>query len=396
MDMHSWANPRFAEQLHRRFLESAANNRISQWYFGPRLIALSRFSTNCVSWFGREFAEFEGRVQGDEEEFISVTKPSQLMRLNCVFGDAVVSHFAFHPQRPHLDSTTLLAEYSALAAGKVAARPAGGALGENNDLWAPRLLEAIEGIRCASHDELSRVEFLSQQIRNAGLILDRRFPYGADNVFMNSDRTGLWQIPEQLARCLIELRSYHIERILDVGTASGWTISIIASYLARFNKNVEVITVDLKDRFDAYPLIKPRLPVQFIVGKTAKDFYGRTFDLAFVDGDHSYEGCRSDYATLAPTCGIVALHNIQDRFVAADSTNNGGVPRFWKELKAQVEPPDETVEFLEHSHHDRIMGIGLLIKDSKARRRASGTASIPIGELASSAVGRFNRQPNPG
>lgn len=368
MDLHGWANPRFAEQLHRAFLESVVQGCIERWYFGPLIIALARFSTNCVSWLGRDFAEFGGRVVGDEEEFLSITKPLELMRPNCIYGDAVVSHFAFHPQRAHLDSTDLLDEYTAVIGAKATHSKRSTIMLRNGDLWAPRLLEAIENIMGASEDELQSTDFLSLQIRHAGLVLDHRMLYGADNTYMNTERIGLWQIPQQLARCLIELRNYRIEKVIDVGTASGWTVSILTAYLSRFNKDLRVFTVDVDDYFDHYDVARRLLPIVFHVGKTARDFAGEAFDLAFLDASHSYEGCRSEYEVLGANCAICAIHDIQDRFVANAGENHGGVPRFWKELKARTYPPDTVIEFLDHSENDQVMGIGLLVRDSAVRR----------------------------
>lgn len=114
MDYCAWFMPHFAEQLHRAFLKSLACGEISRWHFGPRLLALNRFSINCMTWFGKDFVSFRGKVPADEEGWLSVVKPFELMRPNCIYGDAIVAHFSFYTQRTYLDTTDILECYASL------------------------------------------------------------------------------------------------------------------------------------------------------------------------------------------------------------------------------------------------------------------------------------------
>lgn len=65
---------------------------------------------------------------------------------------------------------------------------------------------------------------------------------------------------------------------------------------------------------------------------------GRKLDFLFIDGDHRYEGVRSDFETyisLMRPGGIIALHDIAaphpDRPLV-NGSNPGDVPRFWADL----------------------------------------------------------------
>ena len=51
---------------------------IKELYVGKHPMGMARFSINCVLWFGNEMAEFKGEVPGDDEEFLSCIKPTQL------------------------------------------------------------------------------------------------------------------------------------------------------------------------------------------------------------------------------------------------------------------------------------------------------------------------------
>ena len=50
-------------------------------------------------------------MPGDDEEFLSCIKPTQLGKANCFNGDALIAHFAFGPQREGLDKMDILNRY---------------------------------------------------------------------------------------------------------------------------------------------------------------------------------------------------------------------------------------------------------------------------------------------
>jgi hypothetical protein len=114
------------------------------------------------------------------------------------------------------------------------------------------------------------------------------------------------------------------------------------------------------------------LPIDFRLRPAFEELQAQSFDLAFIDADHAYDGCRADYEAIGSSASICAFHDIQDRFVAELPDNHGGVPRFWNELKSNTHPPDRIFEFLDHSHGESVMGIGLLVRGSaKARNGIS-------------------------
>lgn len=102
----------FAADLHNWFMENyLKTNQYEKLYVGKHPMGMARFSINCVLWFGKDMAQFKGIVPGDDEEFLSCIKPTQLGKCNCFNGDALISHFAFVTQREGLDKMDILNRY---------------------------------------------------------------------------------------------------------------------------------------------------------------------------------------------------------------------------------------------------------------------------------------------
>jgi predicted O-methyltransferase YrrM len=67
---------------------------------------------------------------------------------------------------------------------------------------------------------------------------------------------------------------------------------------------------------------------------------GRSIDLLFIDGDHSYDGAKKDFQLYSPFVregGLIAFHDIvpdhRSRFAATTGPYAGDVPRIWSDVK---------------------------------------------------------------
>jgi len=88
------------------------------------------------------------------------------------------------------------------------------------------------------------------------------------------------------------------------------------------------------------------------VAALAKELDGRLIDCLFIDGDHSYEGVRADYAMyshLVRPGGLIAFHDI-----VLHSSQSVGVSRLWDEIK-----DDMAIEIIDPSDPPWA-GIGVL------------------------------------
>ena len=183
-----------------------------------------------------------------------------------------------------------------------------------------------------------------------------------------------FQLRSELVPFLELLRRHPPRRILEIGTANGGTLFSLARVAA---PDALVVSLDLPEGpyGGGYQRWKKPLfrsfarPGQRIVLLRGNSHHpgslerveaalgGEPLDLLFIDGDHTYEGVKSDYRMYAPlvrTGGIVAFHDI----VSHKSDPGYGVHRLWKEIERSA--PSRT--FVE-SWEQNASGIGVLIKE---------------------------------
>ena len=246
-----------------------------------------------------------------------------------------------------------------------------------------RLIEAIEQVRRARRlGTLHDATFLANVTRDAGLTYyPRGAIYGSEARHMltfeeSSRRTppstaGLGQLPVQFGGAVAALAAMNITSLLEIGTAGGWTVSLLVAALAgrqrpregmrahstatlteseRAQEQVQTfrsLSLDIRDLRTCctrriqesvlghgFMLIPARLlPISaakahasFAREQAAHLGKNGIIDLCFIDGDHSFEAVRRDYESLRGVCNALMFHDIVDRAVP-------GVPRFWHALK---------------------------------------------------------------
>lgn len=103
--------------------------------------------------------------------------------------------------------------------------------------------------------------------------------------------------------------AYKPKVVLETGTASGCSALLLAQYAD------EIVTFDVIDVPMKYDIWKHFGVHGKITAHTIKDtseipgLLTKEFDFAFIDGDHSYEGCSKDIA-IAEKCGRLLFHDI--------------------------------------------------------------------------------------
>jgi predicted O-methyltransferase YrrM len=166
-------------------------------------------------------------------------------------------------------------------------------------------------------------------------------------------------------------------RLLEIGTAGGGTLFLLAGAADRA---ATIVSVDLpQGEFGGgYPVWKIPLYRGFVrrtqklhlirgdshapetLARTRAALRGEALDFLLVDGDHTYDGVRRDFADYGPLVrpgGLIAFHDIAqpgDLRAGGALLLGGDVPQLWHELRDRY----ETRELL--ASPDGFFGIGLL------------------------------------
>lgn len=157
--------------------------------------------------------------------------------------------------------------------------------------------------------------------------------------------------------------------VLEIGTNRGGTLYLFARHAA---PDARLLSVDLHLQNESIirSFGRGQQRVELLAGDSTapetiaaiRSYFPDGIDFVLLDGDHSYEGIRQDYENYAPLVkpgGLIAFHDIvednETRHGVITGGWAGGVPRFWREIRAQY----EHVEFVDNPQQDGL-GIGVL------------------------------------
>lgn len=121
MDPVGWANGQFAVNIHNLLLDKveAGEAEDIRLYMDYSIPPGTQFSVSCFAALGSMYADLPNGpgvlVPDEEESWTTIHEPLRIGVPNLLTGDALVSHYTFQPQQPHVLSTNILDRYRALA-----------------------------------------------------------------------------------------------------------------------------------------------------------------------------------------------------------------------------------------------------------------------------------------
>jgi cephalosporin hydroxylase len=154
----------------------------------------------------------------------------------------------------------------------------------------------------------------------------------------------VWQYPCQLAPYLVHIGQRPVRSYLEIGVGHGGSFIATVEYLRRTGHPVErALAADISWVPGVSRYVKTRPYAEQITADSASATFravarSREWDVAFIDGDHSYEGCLTDFETVHGYARTIAFHDIVDS-LAVD------VPRVWERMKREHARTYEFAEF---------------------------------------------------
>lgn len=216
-------------------------------------------------------------------------------------------------------------------------------------------------IRNSKKEHLLNRGYLNELLSRIGLYYNPNF-YCNPSFLHKYLNTGLLmlQYPHQFSQFLITLSHYNIKSYFELGTGLGGSFITIVEYLAKFNPNFQyAVGIDINHYVSMHIYSKFNKAIKYLIMDSQslafKDYIKKSpmFDLIFIDSNHSYEYCKSDFETVKGKAKMIALHDILEKEVDA----------VWKYIKESYSDEYIFLEFTDqYLKNSKYLGIGLLIR----------------------------------
>jgi hypothetical protein len=186
-------------------------------------------------------------------------------------------------------------------------------------------------------------------------------PHELPEEVRNSKGLGLriWQYPNQFAPYMAWVcsKAPKIRSYLEIGTRHGGTFITHVETLRRLNPRFErAVAVDL--------IAKPAIleSYEYRQQNSQDDQFvawvnGQTFDLVFVDGDHSFAGVKKDAESTFAISNVQVFHDITSDICP-------GVGQYWRQYKQDNGLTHDFAEFVDQydSVQGSFLGIGVAVR----------------------------------
>lgn len=165
----------------------------------------------------------------------------------------------------------------------------------------------------------------------------------------------------EVLRLLEVVRELRPSTVCEIGAAGGGTAFLFAHASA---PGATIVSVDLEfsdarraaiegfaRRGQSIVCVRGDSHDSATLDVVRRALKGRALDVLYLDGDHSREGVASDFSMYGPLVrpgGLVVFHDIvpdyRTRYGTETSSDTGGVPEFWDEIKLAHRMVEEIVE----------------------------------------------------
>lgn len=174
----------------------------------------------------------------------------------------------------------------------------------------------------------------------------------------------IWQYPNQLAKYLKFISGYKINSYLEIGVRHGGTFLLTKTFLETLNNSkVRCVGIDV-EKSNILKKKAKQFGYKYFVNSSSSKFFKRFikneyFDLALIDGNHSFEACLNDFELIKNKSNIIVFHDIVSDVCP-------GVVKVWKGVKEDsnfktYEIKDQYEEVTQREGK-KYLGIGIAVK----------------------------------
>jgi hypothetical protein len=234
---------------------------------------------------------------------------------------------------------------------------------------APELGAGVELIRRAPLARLRQAEFIEHEVLpQLGLnneIVHEQSP-SLSKYFGQGLGWRIWQYPNQFSKYLALLSSLapRLNSYAEIGCRFGGTFVLTCEYLARFNPEFgRALAVDLIEQSELLKHYEQYRDFEYFQGNSAGAEFAalmenRRYDLALVDGDHSFDGVLKDFDVMRD-CQVWVFHDIHSKACPETTT-------FWTSLQYFMKHDKRFFEFVDQYPDvdgGPFLGIGVMVRD---------------------------------
>lgn len=178
--------------------------------------------------------------------------------------------------------------------------------------------------------------FLRQRLTLPDILLEELFEdFGSQTVMLHQLPCGSWSTPlADVVMLLKVVLCSQPKKLLEVGSFRGYTALYLAQHVAN---DAKIVTVDLyPEHGEAYRNTSYASMIERRVGETSVSMFQQdipgSYDLIFIDADHSYAGVKRDTELVLPLVSPTGYILWHDYANWGYFNGKNGVPEYLREL----------------------------------------------------------------